>query len=83
MPNYRRSMFRVLFGVAVLLLVAWLGMKLLSYRGNTEALINDVQAWLNKLGPKAQAFIKPIRDFVEPKVDEWMQSAQKLVNGGQ
>jgi len=41
--NFRRSVMRILFTTAFLLLVAWVSLKLMVYRGDWDALLRDVQ----------------------------------------
>ena len=71
-------MMRLLLGVCILLLVAWLGMKLMSYRGDLEAMLRDVENWFGSLGRKIGDLIGPIRSFVESNVNELVRSAQKF-----
>lgn len=65
--NFRRSLMRLLFLTAFLLFIAWVGLKLMTYRGDWEAAIRDLTDW-----------IAPIRRFFEDKIEPMFQ---RLVEG--
>lgn len=76
MKDFRRSMIRLVVFTAFLLIVAWLGLKLMQYHGDWERLIKDGQDWLNGLGIHPDRIFKSIGDAVGPKVEALMDSVR-------
>lgn len=83
MGDFRRSAFRILLLTCFLLLIAWVSLKLMQYRGDTEALLNDLQNTgaarfvkekavpfiHEKLAPAVEKLSAPVKEFLNANLN--------------
>ena len=87
MRDFRRSVFRLLLMTAVLLLGAWVLMKVAQYKGDLQAILRDLQNGgvarfvQEKVVPfYEQQFLPFFRDKLGPKVEELTAPARDFLS---
>ena len=83
MNDFVKSAMRILVLTCFLLLVAWVSMKLMQYRGDTEAMLSDLQNsgaarfveekalpfFREKLVPAAEKLAEPVKEFLNTNLN--------------
>ena len=68
--NLRKAAFRLLFFTLFLLLIAWVGLKLMQYGGDFERLLRVGEAALRPLLRKGEEALRPLLDRVGPMLED-------------
>lgn len=86
MHDFRRSVFRILLLTCFLLIIAWVSLKLMQYRGDWERLIRDLQDTQivrfarEKILPIFQEKIVPfIQEKMAPIMERAVESIKNLL----
>ena len=81
--NLRRAVFRLLILICLLLFIAWVSLKLMTYNGDWEKLIRDGQAAMGgffgifkKAFDAVQRFAK---ETIKPLIDQFISWIRYLV----
>ena len=79
--EYHRKMIRLLVGTCLLLFIAWVGLKLMQYRGDYLRMIEDFQRWTGSWSKRLGDFIESARRFIEPKLKDIGRFFDNLFKG--
>ena len=84
MRHFRRSVIRILATTCFLLLVAWLSLQFMQYRGDWEAMLRDLRRRIDDSGivELFETQVIPFfRDTVAPKLREMFGAVRDLLPG--
>lgn len=78
MDQFRRKLIGLLVTTCLLLFIAWVGLKLMQYRGDWQRMLADGQRWLRDWGKRLSDFVRSARAFLEPLWEKITQFFRNL-----